>query len=395
MVLGGLWHGAAWTFVLWGAFHGAGARASSTRSRGRFAMPAWLRWFVTFHLVVFGWILFRSQRPGARRRRSSSRSSPPGPATLWTPPVRARDRRRDRPAARARGAASRTAQSCASRRLQPGRARRRAGGRHRCRRRDRAQPGRAPVHLLPLLMSHARRPTRRQPDGPLRPQRPAPLPRARRDPRRSLAAAVVLVARRRARRSATAGEEMNARARAQRRARGRQARRLARRPAAARRARTRDLTAGCRPTRSLGDRRRRLQRPGRRARRRLGPAGHPDAFDPGRDRPAAPPPRRTLRTLLVTGDSMSMPLDADLARRLAAPRASRSSATRTSAPAISKTDLVDWGKLSARRSRKHQPRRGRGVHRRQRGLPDGRAARAPGPVLRRATGRRSTPTACG
>ena len=24
MVLGGLWHGAAWTFVLWGAFHGAG-----------------------------------------------------------------------------------------------------------------------------------------------------------------------------------------------------------------------------------------------------------------------------------------------------------------------------------------------------------------------------------
>ena len=32
MLLGGLWHGAAWTFVLWGAFHGVGADRSSTCS---------------------------------------------------------------------------------------------------------------------------------------------------------------------------------------------------------------------------------------------------------------------------------------------------------------------------------------------------------------------------
>ena len=61
MVLGGLWHGAAWTFVLWGAFQGAGL-VSEHALDGRIGRrtPAWLRWFVTFNLIVFGWILFRS-----------------------------------------------------------------------------------------------------------------------------------------------------------------------------------------------------------------------------------------------------------------------------------------------------------------------------------------------
>ena len=60
MLLGGLWHGAAWTFVLWGGVPRHDARAPSTRSAGGSASPGWLRWFVTFNLVVFGWILFRS-----------------------------------------------------------------------------------------------------------------------------------------------------------------------------------------------------------------------------------------------------------------------------------------------------------------------------------------------
>ena len=64
MVLGGLWHGAAWTFVLWGAFQGVGL-VSEHALGGRIGRrtPAWLRWFVTFNLIVFGWILFRSHRP--------------------------------------------------------------------------------------------------------------------------------------------------------------------------------------------------------------------------------------------------------------------------------------------------------------------------------------------
>src|SRR3954467_14641092 len=59
MLLGGLWHGAAWPFVLWGGFHGT-CLCIEHAWRGRVKLPGWLRWVVTFHLVVFGWILFRS-----------------------------------------------------------------------------------------------------------------------------------------------------------------------------------------------------------------------------------------------------------------------------------------------------------------------------------------------
>ncbi len=60
MLIGGLWHGAAWTFVFWGAYHGAlliGYRA---------IQPAWDRWpaplrqWLTFLAVVIGWVFFRS-----------------------------------------------------------------------------------------------------------------------------------------------------------------------------------------------------------------------------------------------------------------------------------------------------------------------------------------------
>ncbi len=57
MLLGGLWHGAAWTFVAWGAWHGLAlvvARAVPVRP------PAWLARLATFHFVCAGWILFRS-----------------------------------------------------------------------------------------------------------------------------------------------------------------------------------------------------------------------------------------------------------------------------------------------------------------------------------------------
>jgi D-alanyl-lipoteichoic acid acyltransferase DltB (MBOAT superfamily) len=63
MLLGGLWHGAAWTFVLWGALHGTGLvveRFLRVHLPERVSLPGWARWFIVFHLVVFGWILFRS-----------------------------------------------------------------------------------------------------------------------------------------------------------------------------------------------------------------------------------------------------------------------------------------------------------------------------------------------
>ncbi|MEA2441225.1 MAG: alginate O-acetyltransferase complex protein AlgI, partial [Thermoleophilaceae bacterium] len=86
MVLGGLWHGAAWTFVLWGAFHGAGLCAEHALGQRWERVPVWLRWFLTFHLIVFGWILFRSQGldvVGEYLSRLFTWGSP----TLWTAPV--------------------------------------------------------------------------------------------------------------------------------------------------------------------------------------------------------------------------------------------------------------------------------------------------------------------
>jgi alginate O-acetyltransferase complex protein AlgI len=85
MVLGGLWHGAAWTFVLWGAFHGVGLVLEHALG-GRVKLPAWLRWLVTFHLIVFGWILFRSQSLPLLGS-FLSRLAVPGSATLWSAPV--------------------------------------------------------------------------------------------------------------------------------------------------------------------------------------------------------------------------------------------------------------------------------------------------------------------
>jgi D-alanyl-lipoteichoic acid acyltransferase DltB (MBOAT superfamily) len=59
MLLGGLWHGAAWTFLVWGAFHGAALlieRAMGLARSGRGILGI----LITFHGVCAAWILFRS-----------------------------------------------------------------------------------------------------------------------------------------------------------------------------------------------------------------------------------------------------------------------------------------------------------------------------------------------
>jgi alginate O-acetyltransferase complex protein AlgI len=61
MGLGGLWHGAAWTFVFWGLWHGlalCGERA--LRARTPLRLPAPLGGALTMMIVVVGWVLFRS-----------------------------------------------------------------------------------------------------------------------------------------------------------------------------------------------------------------------------------------------------------------------------------------------------------------------------------------------
>jgi alginate O-acetyltransferase complex protein AlgI len=67
MLLAGLWHGAAWTFVLWGAWHAAwlvGERLAGVRA-DRPAWPAPFGQLGTFVVVLLGWVLFRAADVGA------------------------------------------------------------------------------------------------------------------------------------------------------------------------------------------------------------------------------------------------------------------------------------------------------------------------------------------
>jgi len=87
MVLGGLWHGAAWGFVLWGTAHGA-ALAAERLLRGRVpAPPRWLRWVLVFHGVVFAWVLFRAPDLGTAGAVLGRLGDFTTPATLFAPAV--------------------------------------------------------------------------------------------------------------------------------------------------------------------------------------------------------------------------------------------------------------------------------------------------------------------
>lgn len=66
MLLGGLWHGANWTFVVWGAWHG-GILAIERYWKGRFGtlpFPRWLLVAKTMVLVMIGWVFFRARTMG-------------------------------------------------------------------------------------------------------------------------------------------------------------------------------------------------------------------------------------------------------------------------------------------------------------------------------------------
>jgi alginate O-acetyltransferase complex protein AlgI len=60
MLLGGLWHGANWTFVVWGAYHGMLLIVERVLDPWLTRVPTAMRRAGTFVLVVFSWVLFRS-----------------------------------------------------------------------------------------------------------------------------------------------------------------------------------------------------------------------------------------------------------------------------------------------------------------------------------------------
>jgi alginate O-acetyltransferase complex protein AlgI len=74
MLIGGLWHGAAWTFVVWGGLHGGALawerwrrerRSPADAARRTTGRHVWAARIVTFHFVCFAWIFFRSDSFGA------------------------------------------------------------------------------------------------------------------------------------------------------------------------------------------------------------------------------------------------------------------------------------------------------------------------------------------
>ena len=95
MLLGGLWHGAAWTFVTWGALHGlylvihrgwtAVAWPPVVRLR-KTAAWRWVSCILLFHAVCLGWVFFRAPSFGIAFALLQQLASP-GAATLATFPV--------------------------------------------------------------------------------------------------------------------------------------------------------------------------------------------------------------------------------------------------------------------------------------------------------------------
>jgi D-alanyl-lipoteichoic acid acyltransferase DltB (MBOAT superfamily) len=88
MLLGGLWHGAAWTFVIWGAIHG-GALAAERRLREHARLPRVhpvVGWLVTFHVVCLAWVFFRAPDLGTALE-VLGRVGASGPSPLVTLPV--------------------------------------------------------------------------------------------------------------------------------------------------------------------------------------------------------------------------------------------------------------------------------------------------------------------
>ena len=60
MLLGGLWHGANWTFVIWGGLHGIGMAVDQVWEQRGFRLPRPVAWFLTMLFVMGCFVLFRS-----------------------------------------------------------------------------------------------------------------------------------------------------------------------------------------------------------------------------------------------------------------------------------------------------------------------------------------------
>ncbi|EKD26708.1 MAG: alginate O-acetyltransferase AlgI [uncultured bacterium] len=58
--LGGLWHGAAWTFILWGLYQGFFIALYQLTQKYWDKLPCWFARLLTFYIVIISWVLFKS-----------------------------------------------------------------------------------------------------------------------------------------------------------------------------------------------------------------------------------------------------------------------------------------------------------------------------------------------
>lgn len=94
MLLGGLWHGAGWNFVIWGGLHGIFLMinhvwsSSPVRAAVKTFLPVYLHvslcWLLTFICVVFAWVFFRAETlGGAMHMVSAMFGISNGPVSNW------------------------------------------------------------------------------------------------------------------------------------------------------------------------------------------------------------------------------------------------------------------------------------------------------------------------
>ena len=60
-LLGGIWHGAGWTFILWGTLHGLALVIHRAWQKLGLHMPMILAWFITFNFINIAWVFFRAK----------------------------------------------------------------------------------------------------------------------------------------------------------------------------------------------------------------------------------------------------------------------------------------------------------------------------------------------
>ena len=95
MLIGGLWHGAAWTFVVWGGIHGTGLAIEHFRADRRQALGLSepedttqrrvVEWLITFNVVCLAWVFFRSPTFDIAFTMLQRLFTAWGPAPLVTP----------------------------------------------------------------------------------------------------------------------------------------------------------------------------------------------------------------------------------------------------------------------------------------------------------------------